>query len=128
MHATRNIILLLVPLFALSACVTTTGEKSPRFALEQALLADSHARRLPPAALRKAVASELQALDNATAGTLNNWQGPKDTAGTVIPGTPFEISGRICRRYDHRITISGDTRTRTATVCRNETGAWETLS
>lgn len=119
---------MLMVLASLTGCVTASAEDSPRYGLEQALKADPHAGRLKPAAMRKAVSAELRALDNAQPGTLNDWTGPQDVSGTVIPGTPFQVSGSTCRRYEHKITISGEVRSRTATVCRTPDGVWKPLT
>lgn len=120
--------LVLLALAILAGCVTTSGPNSPGFALESALRADPHATQLKPAALRKAVSTEIAALTNGQPGTLNNWRTSRDVEGVVIPGTPFEVSGRICRRYEHRISITGQERSRTATACRNDQGNWEPLT
>lgn len=124
----RKALFLLASTAVLSACVTTAGlDKGPGALLSKGLVAGDLARGLDPQSKRKAIDAEIAALSNSATGVETKWKGQKGTSGKVIPGQPFEVSGKICRRYSHEIVFDGQTRSDEATACKNEDGVWEPL-
>lgn len=116
----------LAVVLALSGCVTTGGlDRGPGSALAKRY---SNASDLTRLSIRKAVAAEIRALETAGPGTVTSWQGNKGASGEVVPGQAFEVSGRACRLFDHKIIINGVKRDFSATACQIEKGDWEPLS
>lgn len=108
---------------ALSACVTTG--KGPGSLLSANLAATPSGQKLNQFALNKAVSAEVSALEATPAGGAKDWRSGKAASGRVLPGPPFEVSGRICRRYTHQITVGGTQSSRTETACKNEDDVWQ---
>ena len=107
----------------LSGCVTTG--KGPGSLLSANLAATPPGLQLNQHALNKAVSAEVSALEATPAGGAKDWRSGKAASGRVVPGPPFEVSGRICRRFTHQITVSGVQSSRTETACKNEDDVWQ---
>lgn len=121
--------LILVSPLTLTACVTGLGaiDSGPRQLMATGLLAGEFGSGLDKAAKRHALDAEIEALESGNAGASTSWKSGKEYSGEVTPGQPFEVSGRICRRYNHRIKVDGLSRSADATACRNQEGLWEPL-
>lgn len=107
----------------LSGCVTTG--KGPGSLLSASLAATPQGQQLNQYALKKAVSAEVNALEVTPAGGAKDWRSGKAAFGRVLPGPPFEVSGRICRRFTHQITVEGVQSSRVATACKNEDDVWQ---
>ena len=107
----------------LSGCVTTG--KGPGSLLSASLAATPAGQQLNQYALGKAVSAEVSALDATPAGGAKDWRSGKAASGRVSPGPPFEVSGRICRRFTHQITVEGVQSSITETACKNEEDVWQ---
>lgn len=107
----------------LSGCVTTG--KGPGSLLSASLASTPPGQQLNQYALNKAVSAEVSALEATPAGGAKDWRSGKAASGRVVPGPPFEVSGRICRRFTHQITVAGVQSSRTETACKNEDDVWQ---
>lgn len=116
--------------FGLAGCVTSLESlnKGPREFMAGGLIGGTFGKDLDPAAKRKALDAEIEALSNGNTGAAVNWASGNEEQGTVTPGQPFEVSGRTCRRYHHNLTGPGAQKSAEATACRNEDGIWEPLN
>lgn len=119
--------LLLVFSLALAGCVTT-GTPARLAALSESIAASPAGQSLDRAALLKAASAEASALERTPTGGTSDWKTGKRASGTVSPGTPYEVSGRFCRRLTHRITATGNQLTRIVTACREEDGVWKPVN
>ncbi len=113
----------------LASCITTSQslDAGPRALLSQGLVAGEFGSGLDNAAKRKALDAEIEALTNGVPGSQTRWSAANGVSGIVVPAQSFEVSGRVCRRYNHTITIKGQLKSEDATACRNESGIWEPL-
>lgn len=112
----------------LTACLTTAGlDTGPGALLSTGLISGELGQGLDQQARRKAIDAEVAALSKGATGTETKWTGARNTSGKVVPGQLFEVSGKICRRYTHVISVSGQTRSAQSTACKNEDGIWEPL-
>ncbi len=80
----------------LTACLTTSGlETGPGALLSTGLISGELGQGLDQQARRKAIDAEVAALSNGATGTETKWTGARNTSGKVVPGQPFEVSGKI---------------------------------
>jgi surface antigen len=121
---------LIVPLccLLLSGCITTgSGDANgPASALRAEIEKSSLAAGLDPAARTKAAAAEFEALENGLAGVPVKWNA-SSALGEVTPDPAYVIGEMRCRRYQHVISSGGQTRSATATACRDAAGRWVPL-
>ena len=124
----RKLLVLTGMSFFLTACLTTSGlDTGPGALLSTGLISGELGQGLDQQAKRKAIDAEVAALSNGATGTETKWTGSKNTSGKVVPGQLFEVSGKICRRYSHVVSVSGQMRSGQTTACKNEDGIWEPL-
>ena len=77
----------------------------------------------------RAQQAEYRALEYGQSGAATPWRNP-DTGrhGTVVPGRPYQLSGRHCRQFTHTIYIDGRPETMTGKACRRPDGTWANVS
>jgi surface antigen len=78
---------------------------------------------------RRAYAAELEALENARAGTPHRWQGRSGNYGVIQPGQAYSRGAyQQCRDYTHTIYINGRPEVGRGTACRNPDGTWTQIT
>ncbi len=120
---------IIVILLGVSGCVTALDslDQGPRVFMAKGLIGGEFGSGLDLAAKRKALDTEIEALTNGNTGAALEWSSGENVKGSVTPGQPFEVAGRVCRRYSHALSGVGIQRIEDATACVNKDGIWEPL-
>lgn len=75
---------------------------------------------------RAAMAAQYQALEYGAPGTPTPWRNSRNGHyGNIVPGQPYQTTGRHCRDYTHTIYIDGRPQTLRGRACRNPDGTWQ---
>lgn len=86
-------------------------------------------RSLDEADQRAALEAQYQALEYGAPGTPTGWRNPDSGHyGQIVPGAPYQTSGRHCRDYTHTIYVNGRPETLRGRACRNPDGTWQRVT
>lgn len=82
---------------------------------------------LSSAALSAANDAQFYALQFGRPGAPRNWSSGS-ASGQVSVGPYVRVNNLDCREFSHRVTVDGQTYSRSGTACREATGAWNVAS
>jgi surface antigen len=78
---------------------------------------------------KRAYEAQMDALERGPSGAPVSWKNPDSGRyGNIVPGPPYQQSGRNCRAFTHTIYVDGQPQTARGTACRNPDGTWTSLS
>jgi len=78
---------------------------------------------------RRAYDAQMAALETGRSGAPVAWKNPDSGRyGSIVPGPPYQASGRQCRSFTHTIYIDGTPQTARGSACRNPDGTWTPLT
>lgn len=78
---------------------------------------------------RAAMQAQYRALEYGSPGAPTAWRNPRSGHyGNIVPGRPYQTSGRHCRDYTHTIYIDGRPQTLRGRACRNPDGTWQKVA
>ncbi|RMF02491.1 MAG: glycine zipper 2TM domain-containing protein [Alphaproteobacteria bacterium] len=93
------------------------------------VVGSSIGQQLDEADRRAAMQAQYQALEFGSPGAATPWRNPRSGHyGSIVPGQPYQYSGRHCRDYTHTIYIGGQPHTARGKACRNPDGTWQPIS
>jgi surface antigen len=72
----------------------------------------------------EANSAQFYALQFGRPGAPRQWAGDRGTTGSVAVGPYVRVNNLDCREFSHRVTLNGQTYTRSGTACREVDGAW----
>lgn len=105
------------------------GKTDPRYAeLANGPLSSEIGSALSPAAKKKALEAEYNALENRKSGEIVHWEYSTTQNGKITPYPPYQVGSSNCRRYVHAVSVDGQFRQSTATACRDKEGKWTPLT
>lgn len=77
---------------------------------------------------RAAMDAQYRALEYGSPGTPTSWRNQRSGHyGNIVPGQPYQTSGRDCRDYTHTIYVDGRPETLRGQACRNPDGTWQKI-
>lgn len=77
---------------------------------------------------RAAMEAQYRALEYGAPGRPTPWRNPRSGHyGNIVPGQPYQTSGRHCRDYTHTIYVDGRPQTLRGRACRNPDGTWQKI-
>jgi surface antigen len=151
-------VLILLCIFALSACATPDGGPGPKAAIGGiggatvggllagvaggnaagiaagtilgGLIGGAVGDRMDAADRRWASQTATHALETSPSGTSVAWQNPDSGHyGEVTPTRTYQMpSGQYCREYQQTITIDGQPHQSYGTACRQPDGSWKIIN
>lgn len=75
--------------------------------------------------LARMAEAEKQALEFGRGGEPVGWTGDRGRAsGSVTAFQPFRVGQASCRRFEHSLSLAGETKGAAATACRRNGGPW----
>ncbi len=104
------------------------GDNSKYQQLANGPLAGELGASLSPAAKRKAIEAEYNALEKSKPGETVIWRYSDLQSGKIIPYSPYQVGSTNCRRYLHTVSVKGISKQATGTACRDESGIWTPLT
>jgi surface antigen len=78
---------------------------------------------------RAAMEAQYRALEYGAPGAPTAWRNPRSGHyGNIVPGQPYQTTGRHCRDYTHTIYVDGRPQTLRGRACRNPDGTWQKIA
>ena len=71
--------------------------------------------------------AQFYALQFGRPGAPRNWSA-SGASGQVSVGPYVRVNNLDCREFSHRVTVSGQTYTKSGTACREADGAWNVVN